>query len=193
MEKTISREEFNKIEVGDYITIISKTPDKPVRLSWVSDMDAVLGKTCKVIDISYYNLDSTGDVSAVYIEDSDYSFSEQMITKVTKAIKAKKEEKNMMNKSNFIYAINKVIYHNPATIVLWADGTKTTAKVVANETYDPEKGLLLCALKKLSGTDEVMDLLRFAELADKGTVTHQDVRNMKKKELRKSKKLSKNS
>lgn len=190
MEKTISREEFNKIEGGDYVTIISKTPVKPVRLSWVSDMDAVLGKTCRV---TYTTTNCDGSNSAVFIEDSGYSFSEQMITKVAKAIKAKKEEKNMMNKSNFIYAINKVIYHNPATIVLWADGTKTTAKVVANETYDPEKGLLLCALKKLRGSDEVMDLLRFAELAGKGTVTHQDVRNAKKKETRKSKKLSKNS
>lgn len=190
MEKTISTEDFNKIEGGDYVTIISKVPVEPVRLSWVHGMDPVLGKTCKVVSTTFrYD----GSINAIYIEGSGYAFSEQMITKVTKAIKAKKEEKNMMNKSNFIYAINKVIYHNPATIVLWADGTKTTAKVVANETYDPEKGLLLCALKKLSGTDEVMDLLRFAELADKGTVTHQDVRNAKKKEIRKSKKLSKNS
>lgn len=189
MEKTISRKEFNKIEAGNYVTIISKTPDKPVRLSWVPDMDNVLGKTCKVTHVTF-NYD--GSISAVYIEESGYSFSEEMITKVTKTkLSIEKEEKNMMNKSNFIYAINKVIYHNPATIVLWADGTKTTAKVVANETYDPEKGLLLCALKKLSGSDEVMDLLRFAELADKGTVTHQDVRNAKKKEVRKNKKSKK--
>lgn len=193
MEKTISREEFNQIKVGDYVTVISKPPVGQVRLGWVSDMNDVLGKTCKVTEVNYYRLDRTGDVYDVYLEDSRWAFSEQMITKVTKAIKAKKEEKNMMNKSNFIYAINKVIYHNPATIVLWADGTKTTAKVVADETYDPEKGLLLCALKKLSGSEEVMDLLRFAEFADNGTVTHQDVRNAKKKEIRKSKKLSKNS
>lgn len=190
MEKTISLETYGKIKAGDYIQIVSERPAS-VRFGWASMMAGLLSQTCQVCSISQ----EAGKTSAVAVKDKKgytWLIPENMIIKVTKA-KHEKEEDKMMNKSNFIYAINKVIYNNPATIVLWADGTKTTAKVVENETYDPEKGLLLCALKKLSGTDEVMNLLRFAELADKGTVTHQDVRNLKKKELRKSKKLSKNS
>ena len=38
--------------------------------------------------------------------------------------------------------IKKVIFNNPATIVFWADGTKTVVKA-KNEDFDPEKGLAL--------------------------------------------------
>lgn len=43
--------------------------------------------------------------------------------------------------------IDRVIFHNPATIVFWKDGTKTVAKCY-NENYDPEKGLMMAILKK---------------------------------------------
>ena len=43
--------------------------------------------------------------------------------------------------------IDRVIFHNPATIVFWKDGTKTVAKCY-NEDYDPEKGLMMAILKK---------------------------------------------
>ena len=45
----------------------------------------------------------------------------------------------------------KVIYHDPATIVLWEDGTKTVVKCDPKDTYDPEKGLALCFMKKALG------------------------------------------
>lgn len=45
----------------------------------------------------------------------------------------------------------KVIFHDPATIVLWTDGTKTVVKCSEGDTYDPEKGFMLCYLKKLLG------------------------------------------
>lgn len=59
--------------------------------------------------------------------------------------------------------INKVIFNPPATIVLWADGTKTVVKCQNMEwcrhfggclncrTYDPEKGLAMCIAKKALG------------------------------------------
>lgn len=43
--------------------------------------------------------------------------------------------------------IDRVIFHDPATIVFWKDGTKTVAKCY-NENYDPEKGLMMAILKK---------------------------------------------
>ena len=45
--------------------------------------------------------------------------------------------------------INKVVYHNPATIIYWNDGTKTVVKCDEDDTYDKEKGFLLCCMKKL--------------------------------------------
>lgn len=47
----------------------------------------------------------------------------------------------------------KVIFHDPATIVYWADGTRTVVKCQPGDTYDPEKGLLLCIAKKSFGNN----------------------------------------
>lgn len=47
--------------------------------------------------------------------------------------------------------IKKVIFNNPATIIIWSDGSKTVVKVQNGEEYDPEKGMALCCAKKLLG------------------------------------------
>lgn len=46
--------------------------------------------------------------------------------------------------------IKKVIFSNPATIVFWADGSKTVVKA-HNEDFDPEKGLAMAVCKRLYG------------------------------------------
>ena len=57
------------------------------------------------------------------------------------------------------YYIEKVIYNNPATVVIWSDGTKTVSKTHADDKYSPEVGLVLCVLKKISGSTKVHDLI----------------------------------
>ena len=47
--------------------------------------------------------------------------------------------------------IKKVIFNDPATIVIWGDGSKTVIKCGKNDIYDPEKGLALCIAKKALG------------------------------------------
>lgn len=47
--------------------------------------------------------------------------------------------------------IEKVIFNPPATIVLWADGTKTVVKCQDDELFDPEKGLAMAFMKKMLG------------------------------------------
>lgn len=44
--------------------------------------------------------------------------------------------------------IEKVIFNYPATIVFWKDGTKTVVKCQYGETFDEEKGIALCFMKK---------------------------------------------
>ena len=44
----------------------------------------------------------------------------------------------------------KVIFNNPATIVYWADGTKTVVKAY-DEDFDREKGLAMAYMKKIHG------------------------------------------
>lgn len=47
--------------------------------------------------------------------------------------------------------IKNVIFNDPATIVIWGDGTKTVVKCQPGDTYDKEKGLALCIAKKYLG------------------------------------------
>lgn len=70
----------------------------------------------------------------------------------------------MYNKGNFTYrhnnsgAINRteikdVIFNPPATIIKWADGTKTVVKTQGDEAYDPEKGFAMAVTKKYFGNE----------------------------------------
>lgn len=45
--------------------------------------------------------------------------------------------------------IKDVIFNDPATIVFWSDGTKTVCTCSEQDTYDPEKGLALCVMKRM--------------------------------------------
>ena len=47
--------------------------------------------------------------------------------------------------------IKQVIFNDPATIVIWEDGTKTVVKCQPGDVYDKEKGLALCIAKKYFG------------------------------------------
>lgn len=50
--------------------------------------------------------------------------------------------------------ISRVIFNNPATIILWADGTKTVAKAHGDDAFDPEKGFAVACAKKLLGNGD---------------------------------------
>lgn len=47
--------------------------------------------------------------------------------------------------------IKNVIFNEPATIVMWSDGTKTVVKCQEGEGYDPEKGMAMAISKKALG------------------------------------------
>ena len=47
--------------------------------------------------------------------------------------------------------IKNVIFNDPATVVYWADGTKTVVKCQEGDTYSKETGLALCIAKKYLG------------------------------------------
>lgn len=55
-----------------------------------------------------------------------------------------------VNKANMHRQIKKVIFNNPATIVIWADNVKTIVKC-DGEKFDPEKGLAMAIAKRLLG------------------------------------------
>ena len=66
--------------------------------------------------------------------------------------------------ANEVVAVD-IIFNEPATIVKWKDGTKTVVKCQKGDTYDREKGLALCVLKKMLGNSSkaLNDILRFAD------------------------------
>lgn len=47
--------------------------------------------------------------------------------------------------------IKKVIFNDPATIVIWSDDSKTVVKCQPNDTYNKETGLAMCIAKKYLG------------------------------------------
>lgn len=48
-------------------------------------------------------------------------------------------------------SIKKVIFNDPATIVFWADDTKTVVKCADFDIFDPEKGLAMAICKRVYG------------------------------------------
>lgn len=61
--------------------------------------------------------------------------------------RAWEQHQDMVNQ----FEIKDVIFNYPATIVLWADGTKTVVKCQADDEFDPEKGLAMAIAKKALG------------------------------------------
>lgn len=50
--------------------------------------------------------------------------------------------------------VDRVIFHDPATIVYWKDGTKTVVKRCSTEfMFDAEKGVMAAILKRVFGND----------------------------------------
>lgn len=57
----------------------------------------------------------------------------------------------MRNDIEMSPTIKDVIFNDPATIVFWADGTKTVVKCQEGDEFDPEKGLTMAIAKKVYG------------------------------------------
>lgn len=49
------------------------------------------------------------------------------------------------------YAIKKVYFNNPVTVVLWVDGTKTIVRCQEGDVYSKETGLAMAIAKKVFG------------------------------------------
>lgn len=74
------------------------------------------------------------------------------------------------------FYIKKVIYNNPAIIILWNDNTKTVAKCLKPDLFDIEKGLAIATLKKIVGTAAVRELFRDWVVCNVKSRTLSDVR-----------------
>lgn len=66
-------------------------------------------------------------------------------------IECKTTAKDQYRNRGKLPEISEVIFRKPATIVKWADGTKTVVKVRDKERYNKEKGLAMAIAKKAMG------------------------------------------
>ena len=87
----------------------------------------------------------TGKSISYLIGTSDLLNVSKYPTMIQPKINTKKNTKN--------FEIKKVIFNNPATIVYWADGTKTVVKAQKGDIFDPEKGLTMAFTKKALGNE----------------------------------------
>lgn len=54
-------------------------------------------------------------------------------------------------KTNTLPEIKKVIFNDPATIIIWADGAKTVVKCAEGDIYTKWAGFAFCVCKKIMG------------------------------------------
>ena len=63
--------------------------------------------------------------------------------------------------TNYLPEIKNVKFNGPATIVFWADGTKTVVKCQDGDDYSEEVGLAMCIAKKVFGnTSKYNDIFK---------------------------------
>lgn len=75
---------------------------------------------------------------------------------------------------NGLPTIERVIFNDPATIVMWKDGTKTVVKCQNGEAFDQEKGLAMAICKKVYGLKEFKKfLITEEEVAKYGNVAEE--------------------
>ena len=154
----------------DYINVISVNGRKidilnPINVSYYSTY----------VDYVIYTIDVPKKYLNFKIANSDYMYIKDRYNDATKIFlkrsidvlfKNNKEENNMTTKTaieitttskdiskTFVRKptseIKEVIFHYPATIVYWTDGTKTVVKLQKNEgSFDKEKGLAMAIAKR---------------------------------------------
>ena len=56
--------------------------------------------------------------------------------------------------------VKRVIFSDPATIVIFRDGAKEVVKCTKNDTYNPTTGLALCIMKRIYGKKKYRKILK---------------------------------
>lgn len=85
------------------------------------------------------------------METSSLSYEQRIKIKLDGIIEQYSSMESGVSNIPFDMMYEKVIFNEPATIVIWKDGSKIVVKCQKNDEYDPEKGLALCFMKKALG------------------------------------------
>ena len=79
------------------------------------------------------------------------------------------------------FEVKDILVNGPATIVFWADGTKTVVKCGAEDPYDEEKAVAMCFMKKALGSrsmHKIFDLANDRKTEYDNQFTHLSLKEM---------------
>ena len=106
------------------------------------------GRLPKYPDSMWKDMNEALTSEEMWLKENPHMKSE-IVDYINNDIKNTKELINMVLGAPKL-SIKKVIFNDPATIIFWTDGTKTTVKA-DNEPFDPEKGMAMAIAKKALG------------------------------------------
>lgn len=107
----------------------------------------------KGIDGNYYPLPcnwSIENAEPIYMGNFNLPTMKKITLEVYDGILTKTLH-GLMTESVSGRSVKNVIINPPATIVVWGDGTKTVCKCAKGDTFDAEKGIAMCFMKKMFG------------------------------------------
>lgn len=114
-----------KFNVGQKVRILDGSNISDYECSWNPRMSSGVGR---IVTITEQLVDRSKP--AYRVKETGWSYDERGLVDAS--------SKN---------GIKKIILNDPATIILWADGSKTVVKA-HNEDFDAEKGIAMCFMKK---------------------------------------------
>ena len=131
----VKRDLMNKIHIGD-IVIHSKMDGARFVVEYLDNSNFLVG--IRGIGINEVSINGSQYSKLLWVHPEDIIIAN--------------DRYNAEKSYNLGTSIKKVIFNNPATIVLWSDGSKTVVKSHLDD-YDPEKGLAMAIAKKALGNE----------------------------------------
>lgn len=145
------------VAIGIYITVSTTTDD--INSFVFRCEELIMAQFGFEKRTAFFNL----DVASLYPRIIPDKHKHDSIDALRYVLKDAKERDNLylnekwreirQKRKNKIPEITRVIFNKPATIVFWADGTKTVVKSQGKEKYDKEKGLAMAISKKVLGNE----------------------------------------
>ena len=123
-----------KFKVGDKVRILNGRHIDDYRGCWVDSMNNYVGQVRAVRKVG----PTWHGVADYNLEGIPFTWDERGLELVETT-------------SNTLPDIVNVIYNKPATIVFWADGTKTVVKCQPGDKWSKEVGLAMAIVKKTYG------------------------------------------
>lgn len=111
-----------------------------------------LGMVCAQFLNPRNNVSKTVYLHPEHIEDVHKAVNNAIVYVTSKLEAAVDKHPKVRPYTNTLPGIKKVIFNDPATIVIWKDGSKTIVKA-QDEAFDPEKGLAMAISKKALGNN----------------------------------------